>query len=84
LGLTIEARDVRYGPAGLRSGAGTVTARIQTDGAALSVDSLDVSGVAGAQASLSGRIEPDGAGRISGRLTAPAAAPLAALLDRVW
>ena len=84
LGLTVEAKDVRYGPAGLRSGAGTIVARIQSDGPALAVDSLDVKNLAGANASLSGRIEPDGTGRITGRLTAPAAAPLAALLDKVW
>lgn len=84
IGLTIEARDMRYGPAGARSGNGTITARVQSDGAALSVDSLDVTNLAGANASLSGRIAPDGSGRITGKLTAPVAAPLVALLDRVW
>ena len=84
IGLTVEARDVRYGPAGVRSGNGSITARVQSDGPALAVDSLEVANLAGANASLSGRIAPDGSGRITGRLTAPAAAPLAALLDRVW
>ena len=80
LGLTLEARDVRYGSAA----TGTIAARIQSDGPSLVVDSLEVTNLAGANAALSGRISPDGAGRIAGRLTAPAAAPLLALLDRVW
>lgn len=84
LGLTIQARDVRYGPARAHSGNGTIAASIQSDGASLVVDSLDVTDLAGANAKLSGRIAPDGAGRIAGRVTAPVAAPLLALLDRVW
>ncbi|KAB1072807.1 AsmA family protein [Methylobacterium planeticum] len=84
LGLTIKARDVRYGPSGANSGNGTIAASIQSDGSSLVVDSLDVTDLAGANAKLSGRINPDGAGRITGRLTAPVAAPLLALLDRVW
>ncbi|MGU3536733.1 AsmA family protein [Methylobacterium sp. A54F] len=82
LGLTIEARDVRYGPAG--SAAGRIAARIESDGAGLRVDSLDVTDLAGANARLAGAIAPDGSGRISGRVTAPVAAPLAALLDRAF
>ncbi|WP_264050530.1 AsmA family protein [Methylobacterium flocculans] len=84
LGLTLQARDVRYGPAGARSGPGTIAASIQADGAGLSVDSLDVTDLAGANARLSGRIAPDGTGRIAGRVSAAVAAPLFALLDRVW
>ncbi|WP_336487312.1 AsmA family protein [Methylobacterium nigriterrae] len=84
LGLTLKARDVRYGPAGAHSGNGTIAASIQSDGTSLVVDSLDVTDLAGANAKLSGRIDRDGAGRISGRVTAPVAAPLLALLDRVW
>lgn len=84
LGLTIQARDVRYGPAGAHSGNGTIAASIQSDGASLNVGSLDVTDLAGANAKLSGRIAPDGSGRIAGRMWAPVAAPLIALLDRTW
>ncbi|GJE18329.1 AsmA family protein [Methylobacterium marchantiae] len=84
IGLTIQARDVRYGPAGAHSGNGTIAASIQSDGASLDVGSLDVTDLAGANAKLSGRIAPDGSGRISGRMSAPVAAPLMALLDRIW
>lgn len=83
VGLTIQARDVRYGPAGARPG-GTIAASIRSDGASLAVDSLEVTDLAGANAALSGRIAPDGAGRIAGHVSAPVAAPLLALLDRVW
>ncbi|MCJ2108846.1 AsmA family protein [Methylobacterium sp. E-041] len=82
LGLTIEARDLRYGATG--TGNGTLSASIQSDGAALVVDSLDVTDLAGANAKLSGRIGADGTGRVAGRLSAPVAAPLLALVDRVW
>ncbi|WP_313900804.1 AsmA-like C-terminal region-containing protein [Methylobacterium sp. J-077] len=82
LALTLEAKDVRYGPAG--SGNGTIAARIQSDGSSLLVDSLDVTDLAGASAKLSGRIGADGTGRVSGRLKAPVAAPLLGLLERVW
>lgn len=82
LALTLEARDVRFGQAG--SGDGTIAASILSDGSSLVIDSLDVSDLAGASAKLSGRIGADGAGRISGRLKAPVAAPLVALLERVW
>ncbi|WP_238298274.1 AsmA family protein, partial [Methylobacterium soli] len=84
IGLTIKARDVRYGPSGANSGNGTIAASIQSDGSSLVVDSLDVTDLAGANAKLSGRIDPDGAGRITGRVSAPVAAPLLALLDKVW
>lgn len=82
LALTLEARDVRFGTA--NSGAGTIAARIQSDGAGLTVDSLDVTNLAGASAKLSGRIGADGTGRVSGRVNAPKAAPLLGLLERVW
>ncbi|MCJ2020284.1 AsmA protein [Methylobacterium sp. E-065] len=82
LALTLEARDVRFGTIG--SGNGTIAASIQTDGASVVVDSLAVTDLAGASATLSGRIGADGTGRVSGRLKAPVAAPLLGLLERVW
>ncbi|WP_457106869.1 AsmA protein [Methylobacterium sp. P5_C11] len=82
LALTLEARDVRFGATG--TGTGTIAARIQSDGAGLTVDSLDVTDLAGASARLSGQIGADGTGRVSGRLKAPSAAPLLGLLERVW
>ncbi len=84
IGLTPRARDVRYGPAGARTGNGTIAASIQSDGASLVVDRLDIADLAGANARLSGRITPEGAGRIAGHVGAASAAPLLALLDRVW
>ncbi|GJE56162.1 MULTISPECIES: AsmA family protein [Methylobacterium] len=84
IGLMLRARDVRYGPAGARSGNGTIAASIQSDGASLVVDRLDIADLAGANAKLSGRITPDGTGRIAGHVGAATAAPLLALLDRVW
>lgn len=84
IGLTLRARDVRYGPVGARSGNGTIAASIKSDGASLVVDRLDIANLAGANAKLSGRITPDGAGRIAGHVGAASAAPLLALLDRVW
>jgi hypothetical protein len=82
LAVTLEAKDVRFGATG--SGTGTIAARIQSDGAGLAVDSLDVTDLAGASARLSGQIGADGTGRVSGRLKAPAAAPLLGLLERAW
>nr|WP_279292585.1 AsmA family protein [Methylobacterium goesingense] len=84
VGITLQARDVRYGPAGAHSGNGTIAASIQSDGPSLVVDSLDITDLAGANAKLSGRISPDGTGRIAGQVSAAVAAPLFALLDRVW
>lgn len=91
IGLTLRAADVRFGSPGARRGpdkgiepGGTIAASIRSDGAALTVDTLEVSDLAGANARLSGRIAPDGSGRIAGRVSAPVAAPLLALLDRVW
>nr|WP_204262862.1 AsmA family protein [Methylobacterium sp. BTF04] len=83
-GLILQARDVRYGPAGAHSGNGTIAASIRSEGQSLRVDSLDIANLAGANASLSGRIEADGTGQIAGRVSAQKAAPLFALLDRVW
>ena len=80
LGLTLSARDVRYGAAS--KAGGTITVRLQSDGASLVVDSLDIENLAGASARLAGRIAPDGSGRIEGRVSAPRAAPLLALLER--
>nr|WP_301302298.1 AsmA family protein [Methylorubrum extorquens] len=82
LGLTLKARDVRYGPAGAHSGNGTIAVSLQSDGASLVVDTLDITDLAGASAQLAGRIAPDGSGRIEGRVTAGKAAPLLALLER--
>ncbi len=82
LALTLQAKDVRFGAVG--SGAGTIAARIESDGRSFVVDSLDVTDLAGASATLSGTIASDGTGRIAGRLRAPAAAPLIGLLERVW
>jgi hypothetical protein len=80
LGLTLTARDVRYGAS--TGAGGTITVRLQSDGASLVVDSLDIENLAGASARLAGRIAPDGSGRIEGRVSAPKAAPLLALLER--
>ncbi|MEH3147995.1 MAG: AsmA family protein [Methylobacterium frigidaeris] len=79
VGLTLIARDLRYGPAGPRTGE--IAASLQSEGTALRVDSLEIRDLAGARASLSGRIAADGAGRIVGRVAAPVAAPLIDLLQ---
>ncbi len=80
LGLTLSARDVRYGASG--GAGGTIMVRLQSDGASLVVDSLEIADLAGASAKLAGRIAPDGSGKIEGRVSAPKAAPLLALLER--
>ncbi|TGD97001.1 AsmA-like C-terminal region-containing protein [Methylobacterium nonmethylotrophicum] len=82
VGLTLQARDLRYGPTGTRTGE--IAASLQSEGAALRLDSLEVRDLAGAQASLSGRIGADGAGRIAGRVSAPVAAPLIDLVSRTF
>ena len=79
--FSVDARDVR---AGGRGGAGRITARIRSDGPALQVESLDIVGLAGANARVSGRILQDGSGRIAGKVTAQRAAPLVDLLGTVW
>lgn len=82
LGLTLKARDVRYGPSGANSGNGAISVSLQSDGASLVVDGLDIADLAGASAQLAGRIAPDGSGRIEGHVAAGKAAPLMALLER--
>jgi hypothetical protein len=81
VGFTLDARNVRYGPG--RS-AGRISARILSDGPALVVETLDIADLAGASGRVSGRIAPDGSGRIAGRVTAQRAAPLVDLLSTVW
>ena len=76
--IALVAEDVRYGD----EGGGRIEARMRSEGETLVVEALDIAGLAGAQASLSGRINPDGAGVISGRLQAARAAPLLTLLGR--
>ncbi|KMO13475.1 AsmA family protein, partial [Methylobacterium indicum] len=82
VGLTLLARDLRYGPAGPRTGE--IAASLQSEGAAIRLDSLEVRDLAGARASLSGRIGADGAGRIAGQVSAPVAAPLVDLLAHTF
>lgn len=81
LGLILDARDVRH--AGSK-GAGRIAARILSDAPSLVVENLEISDLAGANAQVSGRIEPDGSGRIAGRVTAERAAPLVDLIGTVW
>ncbi|MBZ6075249.1 AsmA protein [Microvirga puerhi] len=81
VGFILEARNVQ---AGTRPGAGRITARILSDGPALLVESLDIVDLAGANARVSGRIAPDGSGRIAGKVTAQRASPLVDLLGSVW
>ena len=81
VGFTLDARNVR---AGARGGAGRISARIASDGPALVVETLDIVDLAGANARVSGRIAPDGSGRIAGKVTAQRAAPLVDLLGSVW
>jgi hypothetical protein len=78
--LTIDAEDVRF--EGLE-GAGRIQARLESRGEGVLVETLEISDLAGADASVSGRIAEDGAGRIEGRLRAVEAEPLIALLGRV-
>jgi hypothetical protein len=80
LGLTIDARNVSHGG---RKG-GRITGRLQTEGSSVLVESLEVRDLAGAEANLSGRIAPNGSGRIEGRLRAPRAAPLLDLFGQAW
>lgn len=81
IGFTLDARDVRH--AG-RPGAGRITAKILSDGPSLFVETLEIADLAGANARASGRINPDGSGRITGNVAAPRAAPLIDLLGSVW
>jgi uncharacterized protein involved in outer membrane biogenesis len=81
ISVALEARDVRYGQ---QRGAGRITARIASDGPALRVETLEIADLAGANARVSGRILPDGSGRIAGKVTAQRAAPLVDLIGSVW
>jgi uncharacterized protein involved in outer membrane biogenesis len=81
VGFILDARNVS---AGNRPGSGRISARILSDGPALLVESLDIVDLAGANARVSGRIAPDGSGRIAGKVTAQRAAPLVDLLGSVW
>jgi hypothetical protein len=81
VGLILDARGLRYGS---QTGAGRIVARVLSDGPELVVEALDISDLAGANARVSGRIAPDGSGRIAGKVTAKRAAPLVDLVGRVW
>jgi hypothetical protein len=81
LGLVLDARDVRHGAS---RGAGRIAARILSDAPSLVVETLEITDLAGANAKVSGRIEPDGSGRIAGHVTAQRAAPLVDLIGTVW
>lgn len=81
ISLTMDARGLRYGG---QAGAGRIAARVLSDGPELVVDTLDIADLAGADARVSGRIGPDGSGRIGGTVTAKRAAPLIDLFGRVW
>jgi hypothetical protein len=81
IGFTLDGRDIRDGP---QRTAGRITARIQSDGPTLVVETLDIANLAGANARVSGRITPNGTGRIAGRVTAQRAAPLVDLIGTLW
>jgi hypothetical protein len=72
LGLHVDGRRLGYGS----DRAGRIAGRLTTDGDAILVEKLEVQNLAGIQADLSGRLAPDGAGRLEGRLEARRAAPL--------
>ncbi|NIX76448.1 AsmA family protein [Microvirga terricola] len=81
VGFILDARGVS---AGKDHSNGRISARVLSDGPALLVESLDIVDLAGANARVSGRIAPDGTGRIEGKVTAQRAAPLVDLLGSVW
>lgn len=81
LGLTVDARGLRYGGA---RGVGRVAGRISSDAGSLLLERLEIVDLAGANGTLSGRVSPDGRARIEGRLTARRAAPLIDLVARPW
>lgn len=81
IGFILDAQDVRH--AGSK-GVGRISAKILSDAPSLVVETLEITDLAGANARVSGRIEPDGSGRIEGRVTAERAAPLVDLLGSVW
>jgi hypothetical protein len=80
-GLTLDARGLRYGAA---AGAGRVRGRIVSEGPSLVIERLDIVDLAGADGTLSGRVSPDGTGRIEGRVAARRAAPVIDLIGRPW
>jgi hypothetical protein len=80
-GLILDMRNVGYGGG---RGAGRIAARIASEGSSLRVERLEVADLAGANGSVSGRIEPDGTGRIEGRMMARRAAPLLDLAGPAW
>lgn len=81
IGFILEARGVS---AGKSPATGRISARILSDGPSLLVEALDIVDLAGANARVRGRIDPDGSGRIAGKVTAQRAAPLIDLLGSVW
>lgn len=81
LGFILDARAVGYRT---RERNGRIAARFASEGDALGIERLEITNVAGANARLAGRIAADGAGLISGRLTAGKAGPLIDLAGRFW
>lgn len=81
VGITLDARGIS---AGRSPPTGRISARVLSDGPALVVETLDIVDLAGANMRVSGRIAPDGSGRITGKITAPRAAPLIDLAGSVW
>jgi hypothetical protein len=81
VGFILDARGVS---AGKSPPTGRISARILSDGPALLVETLDIVDLAGANARVRGRIAPDGAGQITGKVTAQRAEPLVDLLGSVW
>jgi len=81
VGFILDARGVS---AGKSPATGRISARILSDGPALLVETLDIVDLAGANARVRGRIAPDGSGQITGKVTAPRAAPLVDLMGSVW
>lgn len=79
-GIVLDARALTY----RSSRNGRVAARLATEGGSVVVDTLEVTDLAGAEARLSGRLAPDGSGRIEGRLKAARAAPLVDLFGGAW
>lgn len=77
--LSVEANAVRFEGG---EDAGRIVARLSSDGTSVVLDALELSDLAGASATVSGRISEDGSGLIAGRITAARAAPLLALLER--
>ena len=81
---TSASSSTRAASATAADGAGRIVARVLSDGPELVVESARDFDLAGANARVSGRIGPDGSGRIAGKVTAKRAAPLVDLVGRVW